>query len=119
MGAVLNVVGRPEAQGGGVVPFVEQGVECLKDKRLILLLYQGTHFVSSNSVAIVLADASFGPGSSHSGLLLLSNPLTTENTCRRPPAAWATPGCECVGAAAPTAGCALSPGSPATSRCRR
>src|SRR5438552_4273043 len=54
MGAVLDVVGRPEAPSGCVVPFVEQGVECLKDKRLVLLLNRGIHFSSSKSVVIVL-----------------------------------------------------------------
>ena len=36
MGAVLDVVGRPEAFSGRVVSLVEQGVECLKDERLVL-----------------------------------------------------------------------------------
>src|SRR6266446_2766299 len=54
MGAVLDVVGRPEAPSGCVVPFVEQGVECLKDKRLVLLLNRETHFSSSKSVVIVI-----------------------------------------------------------------
>jgi hypothetical protein len=36
MGAVLDVVGRPEAFGGRVVSLVEQGLECLKHERLVL-----------------------------------------------------------------------------------
>jgi hypothetical protein len=36
VGAVLDVVGRPEAFSGRVVSPVEQGVECLKDERLVL-----------------------------------------------------------------------------------
>jgi len=36
MSAVLDVVRRPEAFGGRVVSLVEQGVECLKDERLVL-----------------------------------------------------------------------------------
>jgi hypothetical protein len=36
VGAVLDVVGRLEAFGGRVVSLVEQGVECLKDERLVL-----------------------------------------------------------------------------------
>src|SRR5882757_8240145 len=35
MGAVLNVVGRPEALSGRIVSFIEQGVECLKDERIV------------------------------------------------------------------------------------
>jgi len=35
VGAVLNVVGRPEALSGRIVSFIEQGVECLKDERLV------------------------------------------------------------------------------------
>jgi hypothetical protein len=36
MGAMLDVVGRPEAFGGRVVSLVEQGLKCLKHERLVL-----------------------------------------------------------------------------------
>jgi hypothetical protein len=36
MGAMLDVVGRPEAFSSRVVSLVEQSVECLKDERLVL-----------------------------------------------------------------------------------
>src|SRR5260370_11269079 len=36
VGAVLDVVWRPKAFSGRVVSLVEQGVECLKDERLVL-----------------------------------------------------------------------------------
>ena len=36
VGAVLDVVGRPEAFSCRLVSLVEQGVECLKDERLVL-----------------------------------------------------------------------------------
>jgi hypothetical protein len=36
MGAVLDVVGLPEAFSGGVVSLVEKGVERLKDERFVL-----------------------------------------------------------------------------------
>src|SRR6266478_4152217 len=36
VGAVLNVVGRPEAFSGRVISPVEQGVERFKDERLVL-----------------------------------------------------------------------------------
>src|SRR5262249_6510035 len=45
--------------------------------------------------------------------------LTSGSICRRRRATSAAPGCECAGAARPTAGSAPSPGSQATSRCRQ
>src|SRR6266851_854171 len=37
MGAVLNVVGRPEPLRRRVVSFIEEGIECLQYDRLVLL----------------------------------------------------------------------------------
>src|SRR5258708_18102967 len=45
VGAVLDIVRRPEAFGGRVVSLVEQGVECLKDERLVLRFRRLIHFI--------------------------------------------------------------------------
>ena len=49
VGAMLDVVGRPVAQGRDIVSLVEEGIEGLKDECLIPLLFRLTHKAPSPS----------------------------------------------------------------------
>src|SRR3984893_6061716 len=50
MSTVLDIGGRPETLGGGVVPLVEERVERLQDERFVLSFGRGHGFTSYRSL---------------------------------------------------------------------